>query len=73
LYVAEQRRLHESFSLAQFIRQALAESATRQEALLSGLALTNDPTKQMQTTITNSAIFIEILQSLSLWRDDYLK
>jgi hypothetical protein len=63
LYVAEQRRLQESFSLAQLIKQAFAESATRHEALPSGLAFADDPVKEIQVKIANSAIFIKILRS----------
>jgi hypothetical protein len=73
LYVAEQSRLHASFSFAQLIRQALADSATRHEALPSGLALADDPTKQIQTDIANSAIFIQFLQFFSTWQNYYLK
>jgi hypothetical protein len=63
LYVAEQRRLHESFSFAQLIRQALADSATRHEALPSGLAFAYDPMREIQANNTNRAIFIKILRS----------
>jgi hypothetical protein len=73
LYVAEQRRLHESFSLAQLIKQAFADSATRHEALPSGLAFADDPVIEIQTNIVNSVIFIKILQSPSIWNGYYLK
>jgi hypothetical protein len=74
LYVAEQRRLQASFSFAQLIRQALADSATRHEALASGLAFADAATQQIQTEIANSAIFIKfLLQFLSTWQDCYLK
>jgi hypothetical protein len=61
--------LQESFSLAQLIRQALADSAMRHEALPSGVALADDPAKQIQTAIANCAIFIKILQFLFIWQD----
>jgi hypothetical protein len=65
--------VHASFWFAQLIRQALADSATRQEALPSGLAFADVPTKQIQIDIANSAIFIKLLQVLSTPPDYYLK
>lgn len=58
LYVAGQRRLQESLSLAQLIRHALTASATRQEALPSALAFADPPAKQTQTSMADNANLI---------------